>query len=268
MKSLDTTFLQYASNKLAETNRGVTGSYIITVCNNAAMEYNRKIPFAIYPNDSPNKRTMLLRNLQAFDAPEQFKIIKDICELSEISNTDIARDVLGKLYERCGEYAGKTPVPAKIVLPQPEDDTLQIILEDIEHNIKLGTPELCLDRLHTFSTKYIRRVCEKHNISTVDDKGKNQPLHSLVGMLTKAYKQNDCLDSDFALVALKNSISIFSAFNDIRNNRSFAHDNQVLNKIEAEYVIKVVSDTLLFIDNLEQIHEPPKNTDIDYDLPF
>ncbi len=47
------------------------------------------------------------------------------------------------------------------------------------------------------------------------------------------------------------SISTFEKYNAIRNNQSFAHDNTVLNKPEAQYVIEIVSATLRLIKSVE-----------------
>lgn len=137
-------------------------------------------------------------------------------------------------------------------------ENLTIILEDIESNLMNQKPELVIDRLHTFSCEYLRGLCAKHNISTVDAKGNQQPTHSLVGMLRKWYEDNQYCDSRFALTAIKNSISLFESFNHVRNDHSAAHPNHLLSKAEAEYVVRIVSDTLNFLDKIEKVHEEKK----------
>ena len=57
--------------------------------------------------------------------------------------------------------------------------------------------------------------------------------------------------SDFAEQALKMSISTFEKYNSIRNTQSYAHDNAVLNKAEATYVVTVVTATLTLIHKVE-----------------
>ena len=47
------------------------------------------------------------------------------------------------------------------------------------------------------------------------------------------------------------SISLFDSYNAIRNDKSFAHDNDLLDKREATYVVKILADTLTFIDEIE-----------------
>lgn len=138
-----------------------------------------------------------------------------------------------------------------ISLPEKESADLKLILNDIKTNINLGRPELVIDRLHTFATNYIRNICQSHNISISDDRGNNYALDSLVGRLKSWYEQENYFDSEFCIVAIRNSINIFSKYNDIRNSRSAAHPNNLLSAIEAEYVVNIISDTLMFIDNIE-----------------
>jgi hypothetical protein len=150
--------------------------------------------------------------------------------------------------------SGKT-----VILPSTEgDETLAILMKDIEQNLLKNTPELALDRLHTFACKYIREVCEKHDVKIADDKGNNLSLDTITAKLKKLYDDNQYFESEFCTVAIRNTINIFAKFNDIRNNKSFAHPNPVLEKIEAEYVVRIVSETLAFIDKIEEtkaLHE-------------
>lgn len=140
----------------------------------------------------------------------------------------------------------------------PEVQTTQmltIILEDIKHNLREHKPELIIDRLHTFTCEYIRNLCLQHKITIVDDKDNNLPIHSLVGMLNKWYKDNNYYKSQLTSTAIRNSISLFEKFNQVRNNHSAAHPNSLLSKAEAEYIVKIISDTLIFLDKIEQNQE-------------
>lgn len=154
-------------------------------------------------------------------------------------------------------------------------ENLTIILEDIESNLMSQKPELVIDRLHTFAYEYLRCLCAKHNISTVDVKGNQYPMHSLAGMLRKWYEDNQYCDSQFALTAIKHSITLFENFNHVRNDHSAAHPNHLLSKAEAEYVIRIVSDTLNFLDKIEKSYEEKEIPwgngvllDLDGELPF
>lgn len=140
----------------------------------------------------------------------------------------------------------------EISLPEKNGEDFETLSRDIADSLAKNEPVLVLDRLHTYSIKYIREICEKHGISVRADNGQLHPLHSLAGSLVKYYQQNNAFGSEFAEKALKASISLFDRYNSIRNNQSFAHDNMVLNKTEAAYVVRIVSATLSFIAEIEK----------------
>lgn len=139
----------------------------------------------------------------------------------------------------------------EISLPEKNGEDFETLSRDIADSLAKNEPVLVLDRLHTYSIKYIREVCEMHRINVSTDEGKLHPLHSLAGSLVKYYRNNNIFGSEFAEQALKMSISLFDSYNSVRNNQSYAHDNKVLNKTEAAYVVKIVSATLSFIDEIE-----------------
>jgi hypothetical protein len=71
---------------------------------------------------------------------------------------------------------------------------------------------------------------------------------------------------------LKVSISVFEAFNEVRNNRSLAHDNQILNYDESLLIFNHVAATIRFIKSLEKsrstkVEEDDLDTGL-WDLPF
>lgn len=138
-------------------------------------------------------------------------------------------------------------------LPEINGDTWDVLYSDITQALSRNEPSLVLDRLHTFSVKFIRALCEEKCVNTLDDKGRQQPLHSLVGMLTKHYQKNDVFESDFSEQAMKMSISLFDKYNGIRNDQSYAHDNEILNKAEAMFAVKIMTATISFIHELEEL---------------
>lgn len=141
----------------------------------------------------------------------------------------------------------------KVPLPTLPEEAFQTLSEAIDNALANNTPELALDRLHTFATKMIREICKKNDIPISDDKGNNYPLHSLVGSLSKKYEATCSFQSEFTSTALKNCISLFEKFNKVRNDESYAHDNMVLQKSEAEFVVRIMAAVLTFIHNLNKI---------------
>ena len=76
-------------------------------------------------------------------------------------------------------------------------------------------------------------------------------MHSLGGMLLKYYHANNVFQSVFSEQAMKTSISLFDRYNSVRNDQSYAHDNDVLNKAEATLAVRIMTATISFIDEME-----------------
>ena len=157
-------------------------------------------------------------------------------------------------------------------IPQKSEETLQTLKEEIDSALARNRPELALDRLHTFSTKLLRKICSDNGITTTNDKGDNLPLHSLAGMLKKKYEQEALFQSSFTPVAIQNSIVIFDRYNAIRNGQSYAHDNPILDSMEAEFAVRIMADIISFIDRAEtyrkQMSETNRDTERDFESPF
>ncbi len=73
-------FVQYAADILGDTNGGLSGPNIVKATAAYAVEYDVNIPHPSYPFGFLNKRTALHENLMAFSGPQQYRIIKELCE--------------------------------------------------------------------------------------------------------------------------------------------------------------------------------------------
>jgi hypothetical protein len=70
---------------------------------------------------------------------------------------------------------------------------------------------------------------------------------------------------------MRSSISTFSDFNYIRNNKSLAHDNQTLNDQETMLPFNAVANTIRFIEFLEAevpVKKTEATSDLDDEIPF
>lgn len=128
-----------------------------------------------------------------------------------------------------------------------DDGNIELLLKSIRENIENNEPELALDRLHTFSVKYIRDLCDKNGI-TYDN---NKPLQSIYGEYIKDLEKKGLIDAEMTFKIVKYSISILDSFNYVRNNQSFAHDNEVLNYQESLLIYRTVASILSFINTVE-----------------
>ena len=128
------------------------------------------------------------------------------------------------------------------------DRDFEVVAEHIRQAIEKQQPEGALDRLHTFTIKFIRNICITYEIDTNRDK----PLHSLFGEYIKALRGAGLIESDMTERILKSSISVLDAFNDVRNNKSLAHDNPILNYEESLLIFNHVAASIRFIREIEE----------------
>ena len=124
------------------------------------------------------------------------------------------------------------------------DNELKNLIDNINESIASGKPIFALDRLHTLMTKYVKELCVNHSIPFDE----NDRLDAIFKKYVKQY-----IDSGMSLSILKSNISLFSQFNYIRNNYTYAHDNTVLNDAESKLIFKNIVNVKEFIDDLEEI---------------
>lgn len=75
----------------------------------------------------------------------------------------------------------------------------------------------------------MRTLCEARGITIAREK----PLHSLFGEYVKRLREDGQLESEMTARIPGSAISVLEAFNGVRNNRSLAHDNPILNYDES-----------------------------------
>jgi len=128
-----------------------------------------------------------------------------------------------------------------------DERDFEVVAEHVREAIEKNQPEGALDRLHTFVIKFVRIACEPHGIETNRDK----PLHGVFGEYVRALRNGGHLESAMTERILKSSISVLEAFNDVRNHKSLAHDNPMLNYEESLLIFNHVAASIRFIKSLE-----------------
>ena len=126
-------------------------------------------------------------------------------------------------------------------------EELNDLIDNINESIASGKPVFALDKLHLLIQKYIKALCLKHNSNFDDDDRLDELFKKYVNTI-KVY-----LDSKMTLSILKSNISLFSQYNNVRNNHTYAHDNNVLGDIESELIFNNIVNVKKFIDDLEEI---------------
>lgn len=135
------------------------------------------------------------------------------------------------------------------VIREIEDDRdITMLARNIKESIAKNQPEEALDRLHTYLMKFIRSICNKHCIEFTNE----ESLNAIFGKYVKFIVSNQKIESVMSERILKYSINVLEAFNDIRNNKSFAHDNPILNYEESVLIFNNMTNSMKFIENVEK----------------
>lgn len=147
------------------------------------------------------------------------------------------------------------------------DKDFSLLAKSIRESIEKNEPEVALDRLHTYVMKFIRKLCESHSIQY----NKEESLNAIFGKYVKFIISSGKIESQMTEKILKYSINVIEAFNDIRNNKSLAHDNKVLNYSESLLIFNNVTNSIKFIETIENIIESNnvKKNEVEWEnLPF
>ncbi|WKZ71123.1 MAG: abortive infection family protein [Melioribacteraceae bacterium] len=180
---------------------------------------------------------------------------------------------LNDLYEECLRVCEELKQDSMdehigAIKPNTEDKDFSTLANLIRDSIEKNEPETAIDRLHTFVVKYIRSLCNKHSINY----DKNKALHSFYGEYVKHLRAENKIESEMTERILKTSISILEAFNTVRNDQSFAHDNPILNYNESLLIFKNIACVIEFLESIERDDkkedEDNKDIFVDDDLPF
>ncbi len=176
------------------------------------------------------------------------KLLKDLLDRA-VTNRDIKLEDpdLQASYRAAARLKQDRPVPELDALTNLDEKDFEVVAKAVKDAIDRNEPETGLDRLHTFLMKYLRSRLQDAGVTAKRD----TPLHSLFGQYVKTLEQSGHIESEMTLRILKTSISNLEAFNDVRNNRSLAHDNLILNYEEALLIFNHVASSVRFLRSVE-----------------
>jgi len=124
-----------------------------------------------------------------------------------------------------------------------KNKTLEELVDSIRRDLDAKRPQAALDRLHTYCMKRFASLIRKHGGG---DCGKNDPLHSRVGRYLKILKNHKTL-TPISDRIVGSSISVFTEFSRIRNDKSLAHDNpNLVESDEARFIFDTITAFLRF----------------------
>ena len=102
MNNIPEVFLTKASEVLADTDKGLSGSKIVKYFSDFAVDFNVNIPYPNYPfpKEIPNKRTAFEKNLKVFIPEQQFKIIAYLSDLDIFKDNEEVKKLKTQLFQR------------------------------------------------------------------------------------------------------------------------------------------------------------------------
>lgn len=234
MNKLDNAFIAHTSDILADTETGLSGNKIVEYFNSYAVDFNRKTPFNHYPFKAKNKRTAFRMNLNAFEAAEQFRIIKELCELPKFDGNKNVKNLKLNLYKRYGSLA--TEKISETELVQKTKHWLA------NHNESLKQYESAL-------AKYEGEIFERNTLDDMrlsfellvkDLLNNEKSLENQISNIGNAMKTKGVSSE------LRNMVTqIIRYYTDFQNNH-IKHDDKV-NSDEIEYVIELTSVVMKYL---------------------
>lgn len=239
---------------------GMSSGYVLDFSNRTIQEFvaentNRDIYDKKYEYESGSKANRIRAFWDKEPGQVVGKLLGDLLEYWKAGKLMRGEDITSAeqaLYDECLKISVKIKQDSVVenidaLQPNVDDKNFQMLAKSIRESIEKNEPEVAIDRLHTFVVRYIRELCDKHSITYTRD----TPLHSLFGGYIKFLQENKLVESEMTERILKSSISVLEAFNGVRNNQSFAHDNAVLNYHESILIFNDIANVVRFMESIE-----------------
>lgn len=227
---------------------GMSSGYVLDFSNRTFYEFvedvvRRDIDDPRYDNASNSKAN----RLRAFWSVEPDHIVAELLNaLLQVAERDHQPDPT--LLDECRRIATRLREVAPVsdldaLEPNADGRDFDVLARSVRDSISANEPEAGLDRLHTFVFRYIRVLAEREGLDVPVGKA----LHSVFGELVKALRRRGAIESQMAERILKSAISTLDSFNDVRNNRSFAHGGPLLGYEEALLIFNHVASVIRFL---------------------
>lgn len=244
--------LTASEKRVIERLLGMGGGYVLDFSNRTFAELVRDaVDLDIYDSKYDYASGSKANRLRAFCTSEPDHVVGRLLaalldyygELRADSSPDLpaAKAIASRL------LSAAAVADAAALVPNADGRDFETLAKAVQDSLEKSEFASGLDRLHTFVVKYIRVLCGKHGIP-VD---RSKPLHSLFGEYVKRLQRDGRIESEMAARILKSAISTLESFNDVRNDRSLAHDNALLTQSESLLIFNHVAACIRFIRDLE-----------------
>lgn len=227
------TFIRHAADILGETVSGLSGTKIIEATATYAVEFNRTIPHTSMSANIGNKRTALYDNLLAFTPPQQYKIIKELCDHPSFSLKKNPKriDLRLKLVSR---YRHLDPEPEEKLINLPLIEETRHWLEDYPEALSLYSS--ALEKYHQGA--YFRNLLDDLRLSLesllrglFDNSKSLENQKNTVGSLIKNGGGSPQFSNMF--------MSLLGYYSQYQNDH--VKHNDAVNEHEIEFVLEITS---------------------------
>jgi hypothetical protein len=211
-----------------------------------------------YANGSGSKGQRLKAILKI---ESNYKVGKLLQDLAEYWNGQfMPGEEINPMHYRCYEDAlkiakrlrdGAIVDELEVIQGRSDDRDFTLLADSIRTSIGKDQPELALDRLHTFVFHFIRELCKKHDITFTKD----ESLNAVFGKYIKTITARGLVETLMGEKILKYSINLLDSFNDVRNNKTFAHANALLNYDESLLILNNITNAIRYIKKVEGKYE-------------
>ena len=126
-------------------------------------------------------------------------------------------------------------------------DVVEAALADAETLIRTSGPANALDRVHSALHGYLEAICDREFIFCDEDAS----ITSLFGEIRRhhpALKIKDPQTQQMTVQILRGMAQIIDALNPVRNKKTLAHPNALLNEAEAMLAINAIRTLLHYFD--------------------
>lgn len=236
---MDISFLTYASDILAETDSGLTGSKIISYFTGYAVDFNKLLTYDNYPfhsSEMVSKRQAFKNNLLCFSEEQQYKIIMDLASLPTFRENENAHELKMKLVQRYGYLSTSKVEDSELII------NTRHWLEDYPTSLNFYNAALLKyeNRFEYRNSLDEMRLAFETLLKEVLDN--NKSMENQFNELGRLLKNSGITPE------LRNTITTLIDYYAKFQNQHIKHANEVVtNEIEAEVIIELTSILMKFI---------------------
>jgi hypothetical protein len=247
--------LKHSEKKVFEEALDMGSGYVLNFSDRTFAEFFEDQGIKIYQEKYGFNGTSKAKHMRAFiEVEDAFTVCRMMRELWEhrasipqYQKVDPGQ-LKVKFFALLDKLASGAEVPRTDAIDRfaHDNQTLDELVASIQRDISANRPAAALDRLHTYCMKKFGHLLDVHSVTW----DRAEPLHSRVGKYAKALAQDRGLREVTAQI-IKNAIGVFEKFNHVRNNQSLAHDNELLDPVEARFIYDSITAILRFVKSIE-----------------